>query len=200
MIELLALAPEDGWAFVRSDGRIRLLRPPFGKRVHPEVAESEVARAVAVEGFEAADSRFEDWPSIFAYLEERFLASRPEPRGEVTPEVVERILSHAPPEALEGYLDRVDRELLPDGQWAPASTLLICFLAVDSPDVAPFRMRAWQLLKRCQAAQLEAGQRLRDLDERVWAEVAPEAVERYGASALWDHRQRIQQVHFFAAA
>jgi hypothetical protein len=200
MIELLALAPEDGWAFVRSDGRIRLLRPPYGKRVHPEVAESEVARAVAVEGFEAADARFEDWTSIFAYLEKRFLASRPEPRREVTPEVVERILRHAPPDALEGFLDRIERELLPDGQWAPASTLLMCFLAVESTAAAPFRARAWQLLRRCQEEQFEAGKHLKDLAERVWAEVAPEAVERYGAPTIRAYRQRIQQARSFIPA
>jgi hypothetical protein len=111
MIRLLAIAPEDGWAFVRSADRILLLRPPYSKRRHPTVEESVVARAVAVEGFEAADQVFPDWSTLFAFLEERFLAGREALPAALAPESVERILRHAPRPVLESLLDRIEHEL-----------------------------------------------------------------------------------------
>jgi len=88
MIQLLALAPEDGWAFARSGDRILLLRPPYVRRRHPAVDESVVTRAVAVEGFTAEDRVFADWPTLLAFLEEQFLAGRPALPAALAPESV----------------------------------------------------------------------------------------------------------------
>ena len=148
MIQLLAIAPEDGWAFVRSEGRILLLRPPYGKRRRPSVEEGTVARAVAMEGFEAADQVFPDWIALFAFLEERFLAGRKPLPAALAPESVERILRHAPGSALEKILNRIEHEFLPGRHWDAASELLARFLAVETPAAAGLRPRAAELLVR----------------------------------------------------
>jgi hypothetical protein len=197
MIRLLAIAPEDGWAFVRSGDRILLLRPPYGKRRHPAVEESVVVRAVAVEGFEAADQAFSDWPALFAFLEERFLAGRPVLPKALAPETVERILRHAPSSSLESLLDRIEQELLPDRQWDAAGELLARFLAVDTPATAGLRPRAAELLVRCQQARSATGERWQRLAD---AAQAPLTAAKYGLEPVRAYAERIRQVGFFPAA
>jgi hypothetical protein len=197
MIRLLALAPEDGWAFVRSADRILLLRPPYGKRRHPAVEEDAVIRAIAVEGFAAEDRAFPDWPALFAFLEERFLAGRKALPAALAQESVERILRHAPRSALESLLDRIERELLPGRQWDVASELLVRFLTVDSPSAADLRPQAAALLVRCQQARSAAGERW----HRLMAPAqAPLTTEKYGLEPVRARAERIRQAGFFPAA
>ncbi len=196
MIRLLALAPEDGWAFVRSAERILLLRPPYGKRRHRYVEESTVARAVAVEGFAAADQIFPGWPALFTFLEERFLAGRL-PLPALAPESFERILRHAPRSTLESLLDRIENELLPGRQWDAAGELLACFLAVDSPVAVDLRSRAAALLLRCQQARSTAGERWHRLADSARA---PLTTEKYGQEKVRAHAEKIRQMGFFPAA
>lgn len=197
MIRLLALAPEDGWAFVRSGERILLLRPPYGKRRHPAVEESTVARAVAVEGFEASDRTFPDWPAVMAFLEERFLAARETLPPALMPQSVERILRHAPPSALEGLLDRIEHELLPGRHWDAASGLLARFLTVDAPATNGLRSRAADLLDRCREMDSAFRQKRQGFVDAVQA---PLTVEKYGAEAVRAYAKQIRQGFFSAAA
>lgn len=196
MIRLLALAPEDGWAFVCSADRILLLRPPYGKRRHPTVEESAVARAVATEGFVAEDRVFPDWPALFAFLEERFLAGRPALPAALAPESVERILRHAPRAVLEKLLDRIEHELLPDRQWDAASELLARFLTVDSPALTDLRSRTAEVLMRCQRERSAASSRWNRLAPSVQA---PLTAEKYGLERVRTHAARIRQSGFFPA-
>jgi hypothetical protein len=196
MIQLLALAEEDGWAFVRSADRILLLRPPFGKRRHPAVEESVVARAVATEGFVAQEQVFPDWPALFAFLEERFLAGRPALPAALAPESVERILRHAPRAVLEKLLDRIEGELLPGRQWDAASELLARFLAVDAPALADLRSRAAEVLVRCQRERAAAGSRR----DRLAASVqAPLTARKFGMDPVRAHASQLRQAGSFFA-
>jgi hypothetical protein len=195
MIQLLALAPEDGWAFARSANRILLLRPPYGKRRHPLVDESVVSRAVAVEGFVAESRDFSDWPALFAFLEERFLAGRKVLPAALAPESIERILRHAPLSTLEGLLDRIERELLPDRQWDAAGELLARFLVVDSPAATGLRPRAAEILVRCQKARSAATERRHRLVESVQA---PLAAEKYGLEPVRARAEGIRQTGFWS--
>ena len=197
MIELLALAPEDGWAFVRSADRIVLLRPPYGKRRRPTVEESVVARAVAVEGFTAEDRGFADWDALLAFLKERFLANRPALPPALAPESIERILRHAPRSSLESLLDRIEREFLPDRQWDAAVELLARFLSVDSPAITEQRPRAVGLLVRCQQERSAARQRLQRLADSA---EAPFATQKYGREPVRARAEEIRRKGFFRDA
>jgi hypothetical protein len=195
MIQLLALAADDGWAFVRSADRILLLRPPYGKRRHPAVDENAVHRAVAVEGFTAEDRNFPDWSTLLTFLEERFLAGRPALSAALAPESVERILRHAPRPVLESLLDRIEHELLPNRQWDAASELLARFLAVDSPAAADLRVRIVAILVHCQRARSAAGARWNRL---VDSPQAPLAVQKYGRESVRARVEGIRHVGFYA--
>lgn len=197
MIRLLAIAPEDGWAFVRSEARILLLRPPYGKRRHPCVEEGVVTRAVTAEGFEAADRTFPDWAALFAHLEERFLAERTPLPAALAPESVERILRHAPHSALASLLDRIEHDLLPGRHWDAANGLLARFLAVESPAAAYLKPRAVALLTRAQELRTASGHRWRRL---AASQGSPLTTAKYGREALRERAEQIRQRGFFSDA
>lgn len=196
MIQLLALAAEDGWAFVRSGDRILLLRPPYGKRRPLVAGEDTVARALAVEGFAAADQMFPDWPAVVTFLEERFLAGRDPLPATLAPDAVELILWHAPPASVEAFLDRIEREFLPGRHWDAANRLLASFLAVDAPAVNALKPRAADLLVRCQEMRSAESQKWRWLAETAQA---PLTAAKYGLDTVRAHAEQIRQLGFFPA-
>jgi hypothetical protein len=155
-----------------------------------------VARAVAVEGFKADDRIFPDWSALFAFLEEQFIAGR-EALPALTPQSVERILRNAPRSVLEGLLDRVENDLLPNRQWDAVGELLARFLAVDSAATDGLRSRAAELLVRWQQTRSGAEQRWHRLVDPAQA---PLTTAKYGLETLRAHAERIRQAGFFPAA
>jgi len=128
MLELLALAPADGWAFVRSDGRIRLVRPPYDQTTSSTVTERVVETAVLKHGFNrlGETKHFDSWQELIGFLNGTI-------REERSPEGLEvgiggRMLEYAPLDVLSGFLDRVERELLPSHKWEAAQSVLTAML------------------------------------------------------------------------
>lgn len=153
MLELQALAPEDGWALVKQADRILLVRPPYRREQLVEVGADAVARAVGLHGFEAVFRPFADWSALIEHLRAEVVrAHEGRPRIE---DPARRLLRHAPRPVIEQYLDRIAIELLPDGELGPAAELLESLLALDLvTNSADLRDRAVALLGRCGARPL----------------------------------------------
>lgn len=131
MLKLLACAPEDGWAFVSEAGATSLVRPPYrGAMVSPAPPES-VAVAVRRYGFQAEDRTFQDWASLVEHLKLGITRARAA-KGEAVPslEKLGELLQQAPESVLVRFLDRVEGELLPEGEWRPAQNILIRLLSL----------------------------------------------------------------------
>jgi hypothetical protein len=131
MLKVLAIAAEDGWAFVRTDDDIRVVRPPYWHSNTSSTSEYSVQAAIARHGFSPCDEQFADWEGLTAFLNEKVRASRLA-RGE---EIRRRglgaeILQFAPANVLESFLSRVETELLPPGDWDSAERLLHDMLKV----------------------------------------------------------------------
>lgn len=154
VLQRVAFAPEDGWAFVRSGDDLFLIRPPYGR---PAVVDDHVlARAVAGKGFVAEPQDFPDWASLLADLQQRLIAAR-EAKGKraADREEVFGLLDYAPKTILAGYLDRIESELIPGREWEPALELLRRLLRLPAvQEDAGLRDRALDVLDRCQNAAL----------------------------------------------
>ena len=198
MIELLALAPEDGWAYVRTEKGIRLLRPPYINGTSSFVEEHTVEKAVCTHGFTAMTEHFADWGRLIDFLNQRVVESR-QAHGQTIPEpgaMGQDMLKMAPPDVLITFLDRVERELLPQHQWSHAESLLLAMIRLPTVrQDAELHERATTLLSillhdrdnferaRC---RLAAGNV--DFDTNF-----PKAIERYGRDALIQYGEEICQ-------
>lgn len=79
MLKLLAVAPEDGWAFVRvQDTTCCLVRPPYAKSNVLLADDAAVKTALSKHGFVSPvdDRTFVDWATLIAFLNRQVLQSR----------------------------------------------------------------------------------------------------------------------------
>lgn len=123
MPRLVALLPEDGWAFVRDGESLVVVHPPFrtvDRRVAPEPV---VADAVLHHGFldVAAASPDETWPEVIRRIRDamRHAVGDPAVRGSF----VNRALGVVPMAMITAILDDLERDWIPH-KLAPAEAVL----------------------------------------------------------------------------
>ena len=188
MIELLAIAPEDGWAFIRRDCQVLVVRPPYRLNSLSGASEATVQKAVSAHGFQVAQGTFGDWRSLVEFLREQIVEAR-KARGQKVPEPAEvkRLVRHAPPRVLERYLDRIESELLPGREWNAALELLTTLLRLDSVKKSShLHSRAIELLEKLRESMRRANGERRELvdQEKDFRRLFPRATERYGLEPI----------------
>jgi hypothetical protein len=151
MLELLAYAPEDGWAFVKTPEGIVLQRPPYrSTTMRRQLDDSAVKHAVCHEGFtEPPQDRMQDWAGLIQFLHQRIHESRRD-HGQVLPEdgLGEQILQYAPSNVIDAFLqaeqhgepeDDAARQAEWRGRCRPRHRGIRRQPAVDQPDQEPDR-------------------------------------------------------------
>jgi hypothetical protein len=74
MLELLAFAPEDGWAYYRVGSEVWLLRPPYTKASSSVATQGAVSAACSRYGFVPPPPGHETYRTLASLLE--FLGAR----------------------------------------------------------------------------------------------------------------------------
>src|SRR5438046_408239 len=105
MLNLIAAAYEDGYAFVKEGKRVYALRPPYRQQNKTAVSLLAVERAVTTHGFAAESLTFDDWGALIEHLKNRLIESRKE-RGISEPNTaqIRRLVERAPRNIIEQYL------------------------------------------------------------------------------------------------
>jgi hypothetical protein len=184
MISLIAAAFDDGWAFVRQGYTVYLVRPPYQRRGLVEVSESAALRAVHAHGFTPELRDFRDWGTLVAFLRGKIVeaAEARAPRLEEV-DASARLLRHAPLDVIAGYLDRIERELLPGGEHRAALRLLTALYGLEQVALDPvLRSRTASLLDasvEAASASIERRSALLD-DEKDLRRRFPRAMEQFG--------------------
>jgi hypothetical protein len=197
MVEILALAPEDGWAYVREGERIRLIRPPYTRSRSFVVSEQSVAIAIAKHGFMPADDLercYPDWPALIQFLGGRMLEALQAKRLEIAEDTGERMLEFATIETLNRYLARIDAELIPNSRWDHAESLLLNMLCLQVlREASESCNRAVALLKKVQEGRRqEENAKLRlAVEDGDFERVFPQASARYGRDRIARFAERI---------
>jgi len=207
MLELLAISPEDGWAVVQSDGKATLIRPPYSGANRQTVTADDVEAAVNKHGFSAASESFDTWKELVDSLERQVAQSRQGlDRNLSDEELGKAVLRDAPTEILRQFLDRAEREWLPQGKWSALENMLLDILTLpQAKDDGQLFERAQALLRESKArkeriasdrrrkfgvdAIREDFPRLKDQAEDVYA-VSIEIAERGFVLASGPHRCR----------
>lgn len=186
MIELLAIAPDDGWAFVRRGRQIQVVRPPYQRWNLAIVPESTLEAAIQHHGFAAEEKTFPDWRSLIVHLKDQIVQTRQaQGRGAPDSEAIRNLVHRAPPKILGSYLDRIESELLPNRELEAALDILTRLLEVEAVKTnQDLYRRALHLLSRCRSIG-ETDERTQLVDEKTaWAKQYPRASHRYGADNL----------------
>lgn len=155
MINLVALSPEDGWAFAHDDGQLVQLRPPYDE-ARP-ASEVDVVRSLGMDGFEARNREFRSWRELIAFLRQEIQRTR---AADITPEEqareLVRFLESADEDVLLGFLDRIEREYVAAGNHSQARSAIEAMQQVDRLWTAgPLRRRALEVTNRLPARQVD---------------------------------------------
>jgi hypothetical protein len=169
MMDLLAIALEDGWAFLREGEEIYLIRPPYSAANRRRVTASAIEAAVAKYGFRAANASFDHWQALIDYLRQEIVRSW-EASGHSLDgrEIGLEMLQLAEPERLSQLLDRAEEAWFRQGKWNSTERFLSDVLSLDvTRQSAGLWERATNLLKRCQMArQQNLAGRMKDIGDR----------------------------------
>jgi hypothetical protein len=83
MPDLLAVAPDGGWAYAGRGDELPLVRPPYDSRPPLPVDEFVLVSAVTKHGYVAEDAPFPDWADLLAHLRDQIQRRRQDmPRAE----------------------------------------------------------------------------------------------------------------------
>lgn len=175
-----AYSPPEGIALVRdAQQSLRLVRPPYLNRQSPILAETAVREAVEKHDFFACGQTFADWQAVIDFLNGEVATARAQ-AGLALPEETpaQALLELAPPEIIEGFLQRVAAELIPQRQFEHAENFLIALLQAQPEK---YGKRAADLLNDCR----EARNRL-TASEANWQQSAPwfPSLEQRGQTGL----------------
>jgi len=190
MLTIVAAALSDGWAFVSDGGGIRLVRPPYTLSSTASAPETAVQKAVAQYGFEAGGQSFGTWNELISFLRDRMVQAYrelglPVPRQGVGGEVVR----HLPLRLLNKYLDRIQSDLLPRGEFDAAEAVLADVLRNQAVrESAAALGRALDLMLEARESRVRRLQRREELAQELTTErvaaAFPLTVERYSAASI----------------
>jgi|GEM_PF-4319881 hypothetical protein len=133
MITLLAGDLADGWAYVKQEEQFYVIRPPYRHWCKTTIDEHTIEKAVADYGFEVLEGEFENWDGLIGFLKVQFVKTRKE-RGHSIPDRVRmsELIQKAPKDILWRYLDRIEKELIPNGEWDATLSLLTDLMNADN--------------------------------------------------------------------
>lgn len=152
-MELHALSPIDGWAFVKEGERLWHLRPPYLRLNLRLAVEAELDSAVELHWYTRIEPPhvFSEWADLIAFLHDQVSETRAvseDDGGEPPLGAGERALRVATPEILERFLNRIEHELLAYDQLPHAWRLLMAVMDTETLREDPdLRRRAEGVLR-----------------------------------------------------
>jgi hypothetical protein len=203
MLDMIAAAVEDGWAFVRRGNNILLIKPPYLQSNMLAVSEDTVEKAITRHGFASVEKHFHSWGDLITFLKNQLIATRKE-QGLAEPrtELIRELVEFAPLYMLKSYLDRAKNELIPNREWNACLNLLTAIMGLETVRVnSELYNYAVEVLENCQQHMHNAEtNKLGLLDEEYdLTHQFPNIVQKYGAGqiiAAVNHVQKVQSLWF----
>ncbi len=167
-LKLEAVSLMEGIGIIRSGQTLRLVRPPYMLSDAPALAEESLQDALLRHGFNASREQFNNWDDAIAFLNQQAVTVR-RSLGKEIPDAIpaKDILDVAPPEVVSRFLDRVEREIIPQCLFDHAEDLLLAVLTNRTCSCQPgVGARAAGLLQRNKEARKKAEVRISELANR----------------------------------
>jgi len=194
-IKVVAIAPDDGWAFIVKGDSVFLLRPPYLSSNIIEVSEEAVERAISSLGFDRCEVTFSSIVEVVRYLKEEYIKSMKD-RGIKIPssEKLKDIMKYATDNILLEYLDKAKNELIPRGKLDAAASLAFDLIELEKVKSNPKMLRmAVEILEVWNQRNLKKEKMVSDELKKSWARRFPNAVKRYSITGIIKRQQAISR-------
>jgi hypothetical protein len=129
---VVALATEDGWAIIRENETLFLLRPPYTVSSKIQCTEKELEEAVLNHGFRSVDYSFSKYSQLIQFIKNEYIkANKDSGKTVPTMEELKELLGYASEDVLIKFLDRAETELIPGGKIEAAESLVLDLMKLD---------------------------------------------------------------------
>lgn len=131
-IKMTAIAPFDGWAFISEEENLYLLRPPYHSGDLIEASEKDLANAVHKYGFHECDFDFNTITETVHFLKDKYVEAIKK-QGVSLPgkEQLKSLLRHATDDILWDYLEKADKEFIPQRNLDAAESIAVALMRVE---------------------------------------------------------------------
>ncbi|MFX0066378.1 MAG: hypothetical protein ACFFC7_29820, partial [Candidatus Hermodarchaeota archaeon] len=131
-IKVIALAPNDGWAYIERENKITLLRPPYTPSNQVEVSMKDVKDAIELYGFEKCVFTANTIEEVIKFLEQQYFKSNELEILELPSlEQLKEFLEDAPDDVLFKYIEKAQKELIPKGELEIAKSIALDLLSFE---------------------------------------------------------------------
>ena len=187
-IKVIAIAPNDGWAFIKTAEGIFLLRPPYISSNQTEVTQSDVEKALHLHGFEECDSSFDNKREVIGFLKDKYVESMKNRGIELpSPDELKELLKYATDDALLRFLERAEKELIPDGKRKAARSIALDIMKLEKAKSNPkIYDKALSVFDKCDQAERGMAELIQGAgnQQETWKDKFPKATEKYSAEAM----------------
>ncbi len=166
MIKLIAVSYEDGWGFVEINQMCYLVKPPYKKYNKIVVEKPMVEKAILNYGFESVDEVHRGWNTLIKYLKNKMNEYHKGDNLLSQEELAQGLLELAPARALARYLDRIEKELIPNHRWDVSLTILtkiMCLEILQENSNKGLLQKTIDLIKSCHKSKEARERRLAEL-------------------------------------
>ncbi|MCD4678076.1 MAG: hypothetical protein K8S18_19095 [Desulfobacula sp.] len=195
-IEIIAISPNDGWAFITIEDKIFLLRPPYISSNQIEVLEKEVENAIYMHGFEKCNISHDNIKNVIRYLKKQYIKSKKNQNISLpTSEQLRELLKFATDDVLLKYLERTKKELLPQGKLYEAESIAIELMRLGKvKNNNEMLEMVITILEECRKRKTEKEKIVMQIsdDEKENLEAKfPNAVKRYSPNLIISLKEKV---------
>jgi hypothetical protein len=196
-IKIVAIAPNDGWGFIEKEGKISLLRPPYTSSNQTEVSWKFVENAIHLHGFDVCDIALNSVNEVVRYLKETYIESKKK-QGVSLPssEQLRELLKYATDDVLLEYLERAEKELIPEGKLDAAESIASELRKLERVRTNPKMLESViEILEKCnkerKRMEEELAGEISNNREETWKDKFPDVVGTYPLGAIINHQKKI---------
>lgn len=189
-IKVIAIAPNDGWAFIVQEDKIFLLRPPYVASNQIEVTERDVENAMHLHGFEECNFDFNSLPEVIEFLKNEYIESmKNQGTGLPSSEQLRELLKYAPDDVLLRYLEKAENELIPEGKLNAAESIALELMKLDKVrENREMHDMAADILEKCNQKKREMEElaitKIEENQRATWEKRFPNAMDKYSVESI----------------
>ena len=197
-IEVIAIAPNDGWAFIKKeDSKIFLLRPPYTSSDQIKASEKDLENAIHLHGFEECDHSFSNIKEVIRFLKDKYVEAMKN-LGIELPSLddLKELLKYASDDILLEFLEKAERDLIPRGKLDVAISIALDIMKLEKARVnRKICNMAVAIIEECNQKKREKEELSETLVEEsqreTWEDRFPNAVNKYSVEHIIYYKRSV---------
>ena len=143
IVDIIAISPDSGWAFVKEGDKLFLFRPPYIPSHRIEAKDIDVEKAFQLQIFVDCQYSFKNMDEAIRFLENYYIELL-ENIGITEPSTDElkEFLKYVDDDTLLDYLKRAKGEFIPKGDLVTAGTIVADIIELDKANAEINKMAA----------------------------------------------------------